>query len=134
MNKRKLSFYSGIVVLIICSAFILFYCISKNNVSPPRISAGLRVGEVKEDKVTVVWVVKNLSDRTITFDENCFIQIVLNNKKIPYYCEAIALQPGEEKRLTIKLTNLRTERPNQIECTAACNEGTKTIYKCTIES
>ena len=132
MNKRKLSFYSGIVVLIICSVFILFYCISRDNVQPPQISSGLRVGEVKEDKVTVVWVVENLSDRTITFDENCFIQIILNNKKIPYYCEAIALQPGEEKRLTIKLTNLREGMSNQIECTTVCNEGTKTTYKCTI--
>ena len=125
-KETKIKFAIGIIIVL---ATILGYTIFvyKNNekADPPMVSAGIQIDEVHTNSIRLIWIVKNKSDQTLTFNKNCIMQITLNGKEIVYPTNPARLGPGEQVNIGIDLKDINVEQTNTVKISATSNEGTE---------
>lgn len=133
MFKRRRTLLMGIVlILVLLLSYVLFFRENRTSVDLPVVSAGIRVQEIRADSIVLTWVVENKSDQTLSFEENCIMQIKLNGQKILYPTEATALAPGEEVYIEVVLADINVDKTNEVKITAISNEGTKVTIRQTM--
>ena len=131
-RKKKLFVISLAMISILLMSFAFFLSDSGTPANSPRMSVSIRLHEIHTNRVDLTWIVKNESDQILTFNENGLIQIRLNGQDVLYPIEAKTLNPGEETCLDVALFDVTMEKANEIEITAASNEGTIATMKQTI--
>lgn len=125
-KQTKLKF--AVVIIIVLATILgysIFVNISNEKVDLPVVSAGIRIGELHTNSVSLTWMVKNKSDQTLTFDKNSIMHITLNGKEIAYPTDPVKLEPGKQFSNDVELKDINVDQTNTVKISATSNEGTE---------
>lgn len=123
-------FYSTLGLVLVLSMVLLSGCARQN---APTLAASALLHD-EDDRATLIWIVENRSDQTVTFDKNCLAIVENGAYSLSYPSDACSIAPGESAELSIPVDLGNRNNSTTIRITARCNEGTEASYELTIPS